>query len=271
MAQDMPESPAFCFSCGYDLTGLDLPRACPECGRLADPAAQTEAARQWFARGAAWRWWVGKAPPGVLYVLHDPDSLRRAHLRQWRWLWLPMIVIPIIVVVRLSLFRGNVFMWLISPMVYFAFWIAVLSSYEPCQAIVQALARRAASRHGQPELARSVKAALSLVAPLLGLALWTVVLLTLSVALFEGDPGFGLAHSHPSPPLPKPWWWEREAASTLVTLAAGLWVLGHLVGWARLVSLDSAGLIFRPRVGAAALLACVGIVVPVLAFLVWLS
>ena len=43
MAQDMPESTAFCFSFGYDLTRLDLPRACPECAQPADPAGQTEA------------------------------------------------------------------------------------------------------------------------------------------------------------------------------------------------------------------------------------
>ena len=98
-AVDQQSSP-FCFSCGYDLTGLDLPWACPECGCIADPEAQTENARRWFAGRRIW-WWLtrtSRIPPGVCYVLHDATSRRLARRRVIVGLLLPALLTSLIVV-----------------------------------------------------------------------------------------------------------------------------------------------------------------------------
>lgn len=91
MKQDSSDNP-FCFNCGYDLSGLELPRPCPECGRLADPERHAAEARAWFARSSANSIWLVRPhalPFGVLYVLLDNASTRLARRLAVRWLWLP--------------------------------------------------------------------------------------------------------------------------------------------------------------------------------------
>lgn len=102
----MRASHPFCFSCGYDLRGLALPRACPECGRLADFERQAQAARRWFAGGKAWFWWLhprSKHPPGLFYVLHDRSSRRIARRRVFLMLWLPAILSSLVVIAGTTL------------------------------------------------------------------------------------------------------------------------------------------------------------------------
>ena len=90
----------FCFDCGYDLHGLELPRACPECGCVADLAGDVRRVRSWFAcRSAAIGWilYPSKIPAGAWYALSDSASLQLARKREWLWLWLPAILAAVTV------------------------------------------------------------------------------------------------------------------------------------------------------------------------------
>ena len=81
----------FCVECSYDLSGLELPRPCPACGRVADPVAQAAEAREWFARRSARMKWLVRprtTPPGLWYVLSDPASVKLARRRVVCCLWL---------------------------------------------------------------------------------------------------------------------------------------------------------------------------------------
>ena len=85
----------FCFECGYDLSCLDLPRPCPECGRLADPTAQAAEAREWFARPSSTLKWLVRPstiPSGSWHVLYDPTSAGLARVRVACWLWLSTVL-----------------------------------------------------------------------------------------------------------------------------------------------------------------------------------
>lgn len=84
-----------CLSCGYDLRGLKMPHACPECGELRDPERDEKKARDWFAKwrlSPLWPLRLCDTPPGLWYLLSDPKSQRIAQRRRFRWLWLPAIV-----------------------------------------------------------------------------------------------------------------------------------------------------------------------------------
>ncbi|MCH8148044.1 MAG: zinc ribbon domain-containing protein [Planctomycetes bacterium] len=85
----------FCFECGYDLNGLQLPRRCPECGKLADPETQAAEAREWFARRSPRLMWLVRpqtVPLGLWCALSDATSAKLARRRVARWLWLPAIL-----------------------------------------------------------------------------------------------------------------------------------------------------------------------------------
>jgi hypothetical protein len=98
----MSDASPFCFRCGYDLTGLTFPRACPECGHLvgADPWSAASV-RSWFNSRAARWWWLrrpSRLPLGVWYVLDDPVSVRTARRRTLVLLWLPALLALLVVV-----------------------------------------------------------------------------------------------------------------------------------------------------------------------------
>lgn len=98
---DVDPMPPFCFGCGYDLTGLELPRQCPECGLLRDPSLD-EQARKWFAgRWACLRWLrhPSRTPTNLCYLLFDRPSMHIARRRRFRWLWLPAILCSLVVAI----------------------------------------------------------------------------------------------------------------------------------------------------------------------------
>lgn len=82
--------PLHCVECGYDLTGLALPHACPECGSLGDPRPHPAAVREWFhsRRGLL----VRRPPTGFLSHLDDPACRRTARRRLTVFLILPCLV-----------------------------------------------------------------------------------------------------------------------------------------------------------------------------------
>lgn len=94
-------SAPFCPACGYDLTGLDMPRACPECGRLADPARDSDAAQRWFTESRSELEWLVRpstVPAALYYASSGPSLIPAARRRQFRWLWLPAILTAFAVV-----------------------------------------------------------------------------------------------------------------------------------------------------------------------------
>jgi hypothetical protein len=92
---DAPVIHPYCFDCGYNLQGLELPRACPECGRHCDPAVEIPQLRAWFARrktAITWLFRKGPAPTGIWTALGDKRSLAIAKRRERFWLWLPALL-----------------------------------------------------------------------------------------------------------------------------------------------------------------------------------
>ncbi len=92
----------FCFWCGYDLRGLELPRACPECGRVCDRVRDEREAREWFAQtrsclGGLLR--PSTVPAGVCYSLNDAGSIKVAKRRCFRWIWLPLLLTCVVVAI----------------------------------------------------------------------------------------------------------------------------------------------------------------------------
>ena len=71
---------AHCPNCDYNLTGLDLPRRCPECGYLADPDAEREAAVRWYV---LWSGLVFRKPPAMALVYVGDVRCRRQAWRRW--------------------------------------------------------------------------------------------------------------------------------------------------------------------------------------------
>lgn len=88
-------SDLFCLSCGYNLTGLDLPRACPECGNLSDPFPDLQRAREWFCGREAWCWSLrssSQLPTGIPYALIDERTAEFAVRRIVLGLWVLSIL-----------------------------------------------------------------------------------------------------------------------------------------------------------------------------------
>lgn len=88
-----PDSDAVlrCVNCGYDLRGLPLPRACPECGEVSDPAREREQAIAWFLNLRSWLYYG--APRCAAAHLHDPRVSRAACLRLGLVLTLPWLAL----------------------------------------------------------------------------------------------------------------------------------------------------------------------------------
>lgn len=96
-----PASP-FCYQCGYDLSGLELPHRCPECGLLADPPKQSRAVNGWYAGWRSWLWCVtrpSRTPRGLCYVPYTPESIRSSRRRLLLLLWLPSLLAFLIVLI----------------------------------------------------------------------------------------------------------------------------------------------------------------------------
>ena len=76
-----------CFNCNYDLTGLDLPHRCPECGEWADPVAERKAAVAWYlGRGAL----LMRRPPKAANLYLDAPECRALARRRW----LRLVLLP---------------------------------------------------------------------------------------------------------------------------------------------------------------------------------
>lgn len=90
-----------CPNCNYDLTGLDLPHRCPECGYLADPPAEREAAVAWYA---SWKGLFFSAPPGMaLAYLGDRRCQRRARQRGVLLLLVPWAAATLLILLGTSI------------------------------------------------------------------------------------------------------------------------------------------------------------------------
>jgi len=308
----------FCFNCGYNLRGLELPRACPECGRIADPIEDVSRTRSWFAyRSAAFGWILrpGKTPAGSWYALFDQASRKIARRREWLWLWLPAVLAAVIVAIgsfvvvdykvkvwhykqgdpqrtplriifenetdrlygfNLHPFRGGLFFnkpasWVEvverqqqhvsfsvpSPFEpFFLLWggvplIAVMCGYYPAKWLVALRLRFRAETRGRPELRQSARAAWSLMAAPLSIALWLWLVASVLFGICElverGIDDYGFIFY-------------------LLLLSVGLWVLVLLVGYARILQQDRARLIVENRLVGYMALIVVSIGGPVLMF-----
>ncbi len=92
----------FCYECGYDLSGLELPHRCPECGLLADPPRQSQAVNGWYAGWQSWLWCVtrpSRTPRGLSYVPYTPESMGSSRRRLLLLLWLPSLLAFLIVLI----------------------------------------------------------------------------------------------------------------------------------------------------------------------------
>jgi hypothetical protein len=96
-----------CFECGYDLTGLDLPHRCPECGRVADPQNAGDEVYAWFASRRAV--WLRSPPACFMAQLHEGRCLRVAARRLLISLVVPWLVLVGLVVGLNCLAFSNVY------------------------------------------------------------------------------------------------------------------------------------------------------------------
>ncbi|MBU0638834.1 MAG: hypothetical protein KKB50_08215 [Planctomycetes bacterium] len=80
-----------CPNCDYDLTGLELPHRCPECGHLSDPEQERAAAVAWYC------YWKGlffrRPPPMALAYLGNPACRRQARRRYLTLVLLPWLAV----------------------------------------------------------------------------------------------------------------------------------------------------------------------------------
>jgi len=99
-----------CPDCGYDLTGLDLPHRCPECGFLVDPLANHEAVVAWYC---SWRGsLLVSAPPNAARYLHDPRCRRVARRRLLWGVFVPWLAATLCVLaLNAVVFVQQVHVW----------------------------------------------------------------------------------------------------------------------------------------------------------------